>query len=132
MGPLRSSPHSFVTDYNLHSSAQYKVSLSVSYRDSSAGVSRVATAGRGRARAGGAGPGSDSGPAPTTDRTRAPWRARSGHALRSRYIFTCTIYQARYKVYHLPYQCRAAAYLVVTHLNPKRCNPQHRNTLLIG
>ena len=48
MGPLRSSPHSFVTDYNLHSSAQYKVSLSVSYRDSSAGVSRVATAGRGR------------------------------------------------------------------------------------
>ena len=48
MGPLRSSPHSFVTDYNLQSSAQYKVSLSVSYRDSSAGVSRVATAGRGR------------------------------------------------------------------------------------
>ena len=47
MGPLRSSPHSFVTDYNLHSSAQYKVSLSVSYRDSSAGVSRVATAGAG-------------------------------------------------------------------------------------
>jgi len=88
-------------------------------------------AGRG-AWAGGAGPGSDSGPAPTTDRTRAPWRARSGHALRSRYIFTCTRYQARYKLYHLPYQCRAAAYLVVTHLNPKRCNPQHRNTLLIG
>jgi hypothetical protein len=55
VGPLRSSPHSFVTDYNLHSSAQYKVSLSVSYRDSSAGVSRVATAGRGRG--GGRGPG---------------------------------------------------------------------------
>ena len=55
-----------------------------------------------------------------------------GQIARTSSISTCTRYHARYKVYHLPYQCRAAAHLVVTHFNPKRCNPQHRNTLLMS